>query len=144
VTAIMIDPTSLDGSELYLDAGLPGFPGVHRFRLMPWGAATGPFSLLMCLDIEDLAFVVAPPAVFFPDYTPAIDRATADRLGLVSPDDAAVYVIVTLGPTPVDATANLLGPLIVNRRNLLAAQVVLEGSGWDVRTRLLSQEAQAS
>ena len=144
MTAIMIDPTSLDGSELYLDAGLPGFPGVHRFRLMPWGGATGPFSLLMCLDAEELAFVVAPPAVFFPDYTPEIDRTTADRLGIVSPDDAAVYVIVTLGPTPVDATVNLLGPLIVNRRNLLAAQVVLEGSGWDVRTPLITQEAQAS
>ena len=47
-----------------------------------------------------------------------------------------VYVIVTLGPTPVDATVNLLGPLVVNRRNRLAAQVVLDGDGSMVRTRL--------
>jgi flagellar assembly factor FliW len=139
VTAMTIDPTSLDGSELYLDAGLPGFPGAHRFRLMPWGGEPGPFSLLLCLDDEDLAFVVAPPDVFFPDYLPEVDRSTAHRLGIASPADAAVYVIVTLGPTPAQATANLLGPLVVNRRTLFAAQIVLEGSRWDVRTPLVSR-----
>jgi flagellar assembly factor FliW len=139
VTAMMIEPTSLDGSELYIDAGLPGFPGAHRFRLLPWGEQPGPFCLLLCRDDEDLAFVVAPPDVFFPDYMPEIDRPTANRLGIASPADAAVYVIVTLGPTPAEATANLLGPLVVNRRTRLAAQVVLEGTRWDVRTPLVSR-----
>ena len=136
MTAIMIEPISLDGSELYLDAGLPGFPGAHRFRLMPWGGTTGPFSLLLCLDADDLAFVVVPPEVFFPDYAPEIDQATADRLGIGNPADALVYVILTLGPTPLDTTVNLLGPIVVNRRNLRAAQVVLEDARWDVRTPL--------
>ena len=137
----MIDSTTVDGAELYLDAGLPGFPGAHRFRLLPWGDAEGPFSLLMCLDAEELAFVVVRPEPFFSDYLPQIDRATADRLGLVRASDAIVYVIVTLGPTPLEATVNLLGPLVVNRRNRLAAQVVLDGDSSDVRTPLISRTA---
>jgi flagellar assembly factor FliW len=48
-----------------------------------------------------------------------------------------VYVIVTLGRTPPEATVNLLGPLIVNRNNGRAAQVVLDGNRYDVRTPLL-------
>jgi flagellar assembly factor FliW len=125
------------GADLYLDAGLPGYPAVHRFRLSPWGDPDGPFVLLQCLDVDDLAFVVIRPELFFPDYQPAINLETAGRLGLNDPGDAVVYVIVTLGRTPPEATVNLLGPLIVNRNNGRAAQVVLEGNRYDVRTPLL-------
>jgi flagellar assembly factor FliW len=84
------------------------------------------------------------PEPFFPEYTPQIARPIADRLGLVRAADAVVYVIVTLGPTPLDATVNLLGPLVVNRRNQLGAQVVLDGDSSDVRTPLMGASAQAS
>lgn len=122
--------------ELYLDAGLPGFPGMHRFQLVPWGDAPGPFSLLQCLDMEGLAFVVVRPGLFFPGYAPEIGRDTAGRLGLEHPDDGIVLLIVTLGATPAEATVNLLGPLIVNRHTGRAAQVVLDGARFGVRTPL--------
>jgi flagellar assembly factor FliW len=131
-------PALLDSSGVYIGAGLPGFPAAHRFRLMPWGDEPGPFSLLVSLDEEGLAFVVSPPEVFFPDYVPTIDRSAAHRLGISSPADIAVYVIVTPGPTPREATANLLGPLVVNRRTRLAAQVVFESTRWEMRTPLVS------
>ena len=137
MTAV-IDLSLLDGSSVHIGAGLPGFPGAHRFRLMPWGDEAGPFSLLVSLDDEDLVFVVSTPDVFFPDYLPEIDGSTAQRLGILSPADAAVYVIVTPGPTPSETTANLLGPLIVSRRTRLAAQVVLESTRWEMRTPLVS------
>ncbi len=127
------DPTAM---ELYLDAGLPGFPTVHRFHLAQWGDQAGPFSLLSCLDLDDLAFVVLRPESFFPDYQPTIGRETADRLGLARAEDALLLVIVTLGSTPAEATVNLLGPLVVNRHNGRAAQIVLDGSEYSVRTPL--------
>ena len=138
MTASVAFPIDVEtGAVLYLDAGLPGFPAVHRFRLSPWGVAEGPFLLLQCLDVDDLAFVVVRPELFFPDYQPAINFEAAGRLGLNDPGDATVYVIVTLGRTPPEATVNLLGPLIVNRNNGRAAQVVLEGNRYDVRTPLI-------
>ena len=63
-TATMMTSTSVDGSDLYLDAGLPGFPGAHRFRLSPWGDTDGPFSLLVCLDAQELAFVIASAVAY--------------------------------------------------------------------------------
>ena len=65
----MIEQSPLDGPELYLCSGLPGFPGAHRFRLMPCGGTTGPFFRLLCLD-RDLVFVVATPEVFSPTTPP--------------------------------------------------------------------------
>ena len=57
----------------------------------------------------------------FPDYTIEIDEQHVASLGLETADDAIVMTIVTLGEPP---TANLLGPLVVNRLTRSAAQVV--------------------
>jgi flagellar assembly factor FliW len=133
------DPTLSHASEVYFDAGLPGFPCARRFRLSPLAGTEGRFWLLACLDAPDLEFVVVPPQLFFPSYVAEINGAAAHRIGLERPDEAAVYVIVTLGPTPVDATANLLGPLVVNHRNMSGAQLALEGASGRVNTPLLAR-----
>jgi len=50
-----------------------------------------------------------------------------------------VLVMVTLGPSPAEATANLLAPLVINRHTLEAVQTVLVSSGYDVRSSLVRQ-----
>jgi flagellar assembly factor FliW len=141
VSAALLSADLLAASELHLEAGLPGFPGFHRFGLAPWGAEPGPFLLLSCLDDDDLAFVVMAPEVFFPAYQPELRPDALQRLGLASRDEAVILLIVTLGRRPEEATANLLGPLVINGRTGAAAQVVLDGTRYDVRTPLRSESA---
>ena len=132
----MAEP-AVDSQELYFENGLPGFPEAHRFTLVRWGDDDSPFSILRSLEDEGLEFVVVPPIVFFPDYAPELDDATAGRLELRTADDAIVLAVVTLGDTPTDATANLMGPIVVNRHTNRAAQAVLAQSGYDLRTPLV-------
>lgn len=135
-------PTELTGAlptdcvELSFPAGLPGFPGVHRFELAPWGAEDSPFFLMTAVDDPDVGFVVVPPWVLYPDYEFDLDDATAERLGIHEPQDALVLCVVTLRDRPEDATVNLLGPVVANRHTLEAAQVVLPASGYSVRAPL--------
>src|SRR3954447_11208116 len=68
-------------------AGLPGFPNVHDFHLVPWGPPGSPYLLLRAVDNPDVGFVVVPPWVFYPDYEFDLDDATAERLGLTSSAD---------------------------------------------------------
>jgi flagellar assembly factor FliW len=128
-----------DVVELHFAAGLPGFNEARRFELEPWGADDTPFSVLKCLDDPDLQFVVVPPEVFFPDYAIDLDGETAERIDLKNENDADTYVIITLGEQATDATANLLGPIVVNRRNHEAIQAVLASSGYELRTPLISR-----
>jgi flagellar assembly factor FliW len=128
--------TVTDVIEVTFPAGLPGFPHIHRFRLAPWGPAGGPFLLLSAVDNPEIGFVLVPPWVFYPDYEFEMDAASAERLGLQDAGDAVVFAVVTVGDRPEEATLNLLGPIVVNRRTHEAAQVVLPASGYSVRAPL--------
>jgi flagellar assembly factor FliW len=124
--------------ELHFAAGLPGFPDVRRFVLVRLGDEGSPFSVLRSLDEgTDLEFVVTHPGLFFPDYEPEIDDDTAGRLELNSADDALLLVIVTVTDPVSASTANLLGPIVVNRHTRVAAQAVLGNSGYATREALV-------
>lgn len=117
-------------------AGLPGFPGARSFTLVRWGASEGPYSVLVDLGDPGVRFLVVPPAVFFPDYAVDLDDAIAAALELDDADDCLLLVIVTLGARAQDATANLLGPIVINVRNRRGAQAVLSDSGYSTRVPL--------
>jgi flagellar assembly factor FliW len=118
-------------------AGLPAFPDAHRFALVSRGDPDGPFSLLQSLDDGGLAFVVTHPAPFFPDYTVDLDDDDAAAIGLDDADDALVLLIVNVAGEPHGATANLMAPVVVNRRSLLAVQAVMVDDDHSVRTPLV-------
>lgn len=128
-----VPESTTEVGALHFADGIPGFPDAHGFTLVQWGGEGSPFSLLQSIDEEGLRFVVVPPELFFPDYAPVLSDDDAARLGLEYADDAIVLVVVTLGERPEDATANLLGPIVINRHSLAAAQVVL--TGQDLSTR---------
>ena len=118
--------------ELNFASGLPGFPDARRFVLVRIGDELSPFSVLRSLDgsPEDgaaIEFVVTHPGLFFPDYAPEIDDDTAERL----------LVIVTVTDPVATSTANLLGPIVVNRHTRAAAQAVLGASGYNTREALV-------
>ncbi len=124
----MSAPTLLETRcELAVAGGLAGFPSSERY-VLDEVVDGGPLYLLTSLDEEGLEFLVAPPGVFFPDYAPVLDDLSVQRLGLTGEQDALVLVVLTLGDTTAQATANLLAPLVVNRRDGSAAQVIVEGT----------------
>ena len=116
---------------LTVPAGLIGFPQAQRFALVAWGGDDSPFRLLRSLDDEGLAFVVVPPELFFPDYEPELEVG----------DDDVVLVIVTVPDRVQDATANLLGPLVVDTATGVGSQVVLAPERWPSRRPLVATVA---
>ncbi|HEY5172695.1 MAG TPA: flagellar assembly protein FliW, partial [Acidimicrobiia bacterium] len=125
-----------DIAEITFPAGLPGFPHAHRFQVASWGPAGSPFLLLSSLEERDIAFVVVPPWVFYPEYDFELDSDAAERLALNAAEDAVVFAVVTLRERLEDSTVNLLGPIVVNRFTHEAAQVVLPSTEYSVRAPL--------
>ncbi|HYC72683.1 MAG TPA: flagellar assembly protein FliW [Opitutaceae bacterium] len=71
-------------------------------------------------------FIVIEPAGLIPGYELELFDEDAASLGLTGPADALVLNIVTLRQqNPLDATVNLVGPIVVNRRTREARQLVI-------------------
>lgn len=117
--------------------GLPGFPGDRSFCLLRWGAGDGVYSLLVDPEDPTVRFLVVPPGLFFPTYEVELDDATVAQLEVDRVDEVLLLVIVTLHERPEDATANLLGPLVINTGRREGLQFVLPDSHWGTRVPLL-------
>jgi flagellar assembly factor FliW len=109
--------------EVRMPAGLLGFEHMKDYLLIA-KPGEAPFRWLQVKNNPALAFVVIEPLYFMPDYQPDIPEADVELLELTSPDDAAVYVIVTVAG-PHRATVNLKGPIVINRNTGVGKQVVI-------------------
>ena len=117
-------------------APMPGFAAEHNFVLVRVDDS-GLVYALSSVDTPGLRFLVVPPAPFFPDYAPEIDDEALASLGASGTDGLLVLLVVTTGATAVDATANLMAPIVVHETNRRAVQLVLSGSGLPVRAPLM-------
>ncbi|MBU0680914.1 MAG: flagellar assembly protein FliW [Proteobacteria bacterium] len=109
-----------------------GFPDSHRF-IMRQNGGKSPFMWLQSLDDPDLAFVVIPAAALIPQYTPEIPASALKDLQTTS-TKPEILLILTIPPgKPLEMTANLLGPIVLNTDKRLACQVLLDPAVYDVR-----------
>ena len=114
--------------------GLVGCPSWRRFRIDP---APGdlPVFVLESLDEEGLQFLAIDPSTLIADYAAAIPADDLSVLGLADIREAQLLVLLTLQQAQ-HITANLLGPLVIDRASGAARQVVLVDSGYTTRHAL--------
>lgn len=120
----MTDP---DLPVIELVDAMPGLPAMARCVLVQLDDTGALYRLQSVLD-PDLRLLVAASPVFFADYAPEIDDETAFKIGLTDATDALVLLVVTVGGSAAESTANLLAPIVLNARTRQAAQV-LQSSG---------------
>lgn len=106
---------------IQMPLGLLGFEQVKRYILLS-NPEEEPFLWLQMLDNANQGFVVVSPATVLPNYAPDISPQDVEFLGIQSPADALVLNIVTVRGG--EATVNLKGPIVVNRKTLVAKQCI--------------------
>jgi len=112
---------------VHLPLGLLGFEHIKHYTLLQ-SASEAPFSWLQVIDHPNLAFLVLPALEFLPEYQPDVPAEDVKFLELNRPEDALVFNIITLGAKG-SGTANLKGPIVINRFTLKGKQVVLANAG---------------
>jgi flagellar assembly factor FliW len=118
-------PGSSPGNVFALPFGLIGFPSHKRMELA-FLPEQLPFLWMRVQGPTPLNFIVIEPGNVMNDYEPELFDEVADALNLTRPEDAMVLNIVCVQPDHAcDATANLVGPVVINRRTGIGKQVVL-------------------
>ncbi|MBO8157635.1 MAG: flagellar assembly protein FliW [Bacillaceae bacterium] len=112
--------------------GIPGFHEEKEFVLLdiPDNPA---FQILQSVHNQQLAFVVTNPYLFYKDYEFELDESTIEQLNIGEPEDVAVYTIVTLHDPFEQSTINLQAPIVMNTKNNMAKQVVLNNTSYQTK-----------
>jgi len=120
--------------------GLFGFEELRDFVILD--ATQPPFYWLQSVDRVEVAFVLIDPVFFRPDYSPGVDPAELEEIGIETPEDMLVFSIVTIPPSAQRMTANLQGPLILNRRTHEGRQSISLDPRWGVRHVIVDEMVQ--
>lgn len=138
---IKIDTTrfgelQIDGKDIYtMPEGILGFSSQRRYVIIDHHSNSF-FKWLQSVDKPDLAFVIANPATFMPDYSFELSQNDMDKIKVEKEEDCIVAVILVIPSNPDLITANLKGPIVFNVKEKLAKQIVLADSEYSVEYRI--------
>jgi flagellar assembly factor FliW len=119
--------------------GLFGFETYRDFVLFD-DVKHPPFFWLQSLDAEQIAFILINPFVFRNDYEVNINNDELKDIDILSPEKALIFSIVTI-PVQGPLTANLQGPLIINRDTRQGKQAILTDTRWKTRHDIMAELA---
>lgn len=124
--------------------GLIGFPDYRNYVLVCTKDGS-PFRWLQSVEEPALAFLVADPAHYVPDYSPEVPAAVVKALALDEKTPRLVYATAAIPPgNPTGLTLNLAAPLIINAESREALQVVVEDPAYTMRYKVFHKADQAA
>jgi flagellar assembly factor FliW len=128
--------------KITFPAGLLGFEALKDYVLLD--AERQPFYWLQSLDSEQVAFILINPFIFRPDFEANIDNDELKSIEVADPAAALVFAIVTIPADGAPMTANLQGPLVINRDTRRGLQVVLTDTRWRTKHDIMAEISAAS
>ncbi|MCR5833368.1 MAG: flagellar assembly protein FliW [Selenomonadaceae bacterium] len=116
--------------------GIPAFEDEHEFIILPYEEQS-PYYFMQSLKSPELAFLLTTPFLFFSDYTFELDDVTISELDITNEENLEYYSMITIPNGSVRyMTANLVAPIVLNKENMKAKQVVLENTEYTTKHRL--------
>ena len=126
-----------DQQKVSFPEGLFGFEDYRDYVIID--AEHQPFFWLQSVDSRDTAFVLINPFLFRPDYELNISNEEVNDIGITSPEKAMIFAIVTIPADGSSMTANLQGPLVINRENMTGKQAILADNRWRTKHDIIAE-----
>jgi flagellar assembly factor FliW len=111
--------------------GLFGFEHLHSYALLD--AAQPPFYWLQSTEDSELAFVMINPYDLRPDYVLDVPGEDLDAIQFEDDKDILVFAIVTIPEDRSQTSANLQGPVLINRVHQLGCQSISLNPAWKTK-----------
>jgi flagellar assembly factor FliW len=117
--------------KIVFPAGLFGFETLKEYIMLD--AEQQPFFWLQSTGSAATAFIMISPFLFMPEYELSVNDDELADIGVSSPEKALVFSIVTIPADGGPMTANLQGPIVINRETHLGKQIILNDPRWKTR-----------
>lgn len=119
--------------------GIFGFDRLHEYALLD--AAQQGFYWLQSLEDPEIAFILLNPYDLRPDYVLDVPDEDLESIDYENDEDILVFAIVTIPEDESKISANLQGPVIINRVEQLGRQAISLDSRWHTKHLILEELA---
>jgi len=123
--------------KVIIPQGLFGFEETTEYVLL--NAEHEPFFWLQSTNEKEIAFILINPFFFRKDYEVNVSNEELAEIGITTPENALIFVIVTIPQDGSPMTANLQGPVIINRDNNTGMQGVLADVRWKTKHDIVAE-----
>jgi flagellar assembly factor FliW len=127
-----------DGETVWIPQGVLGFPEYKKFCLIDPGDETL-ILWLQSLENPEIAFPLLEPKIFKPDYAARLSAAELRELKLENVNQSAVFGILTIPEDATLMTANLKAPLVINLKEQVAKQVILQENEYSIKHEMFKE-----
>jgi flagellar assembly factor FliW len=117
---------------IQVPTGILGFPEYTKFCLVDPSDDTL-ILWLQSLENPAIALPLLEPKIFKPDYTARLSAAELRELKLENINQSAVFSILTIPEDATLMTANLKAPLVLNLKEKVAKQVILQENEYNIK-----------
>lgn len=124
-----------DTDIINFQQGLGGFPDEKSFVLIAH-QPDSPFVFLQSATEPNLTFIMLESLTIFNEYEFVLRDETVKELNLSIENPPQIFNIVTMPEKVDDMTVNLLAPIVVNSKEGIAQQVVLENVEYRTQQRM--------
>ena len=118
--------------------GLYGFEHLKKFLFISDKQDTI-FFYLQSIDDVDITFILARPKDIVKNYVLMISKVDMAKIKAENELDLQDYVIITIPKDVENISANLLGPVVINERLNIAAQLISKNTEYSTKHKILDQ-----
>ena len=112
--------------------GLLGFADLKKFVLLD-DPSDEIFAWLQSCDAGAIAFPLLEPEIFSDTYNVTMSKSDMEALKVKEQKDAHYFSIITIPEDPTQMTANMKAPIVINMKEKLARQCVLQDNNLAIR-----------
>jgi len=131
-----------ENQKVIMPKGLFGFENYREFVI--FDAEHQPFLWLQSIEEKEIAFILINPFLFRKDYEINTTKDEEKEIGLTSPENALIFVIVTIPQDGGPMTANLQGPVVINKDNMTGTQAILSDQKWRTKHDIIAELANSA
>ncbi|WP_411552416.1 flagellar assembly protein FliW [Paenibacillus lautus] len=125
-----------NGLVLNFQGSILGFSELNEYKLETIDETL--FVYLKSLEKPEISFIATSPFDWYKEYSLNLDVYLKERLKFTNPEDALVLCIVTIKETLNASTINLAAPLIINLKQRVGLQQVLQNTKYQTNSLLFS------
>jgi flagellar assembly factor FliW len=124
-----------DEDVIVFKKGLPGFKELKKFIIFPL-ESNEVFSILHSIEATEVGLVLVSPFTILSDYEFKIPDTDTKELQIDKAEEVLVLTTVTLSSNVENMTTNLKAPIIINIKEKLGEQLILDNDKYKIKEPL--------